>query len=255
MDDNALTETAKLVFNITHFSPKTAALFTPSIPRLFSILTQSNENPPLRQPIASVLNALLNFDGTSTEWKSAAFPSKDLTSVSAKLVSLLDSSVKSYSDSDLNTLASPLIALLSKLGHSGPSEINAYFRDHLLPSSADRSQVLGRGDSLSSRLLRLSNSPTATTLGDSISNLLFELSDSDATKYVQNVGFGYASGFLMRKGIPLPSTTGVATDASGFEINPVTGQRKDREEESDLPEMTEEEKEREAERLFVLFER
>ncbi|GAB1193642.1 hypothetical protein APSETT444_002863 [Aspergillus pseudonomiae] len=39
------------------------------------------------------------------------------------------------------------------------------------------------------------------------------------------------------------------------EINPVTGQRRDMETPQNTPEMTMEEKEREAERLFVLFQR
>ena len=45
------------------------------------------------------------------------------------------------------------------------------------------------------------------------------------------------------------------TKVNGQEINPITGQRRDMEPEDALPEMTDEEKEREAEKLFVLFER
>jgi hypothetical protein len=40
-----------------------------------------------------------------------------------------------------------------------------------------------------------------------------------------------------------------------MEVNPITGQRLDKEEQVQVEEMTQEEKEREAERLFVLFER
>lgn len=47
----------------------------------------------------------------------------------------------------------------------------------------------------------------------------------------------------------------MVTTVDGREINPVTGQRRDMEPEGEEAEMTEEEKEREAERLFVLFER
>lgn len=45
------------------------------------------------------------------------------------------------------------------------------------------------------------------------------------------------------------------TSVDGREINPVTGQIREMEPEALEEEMTEEEKEREAERLFVLFER
>jgi hypothetical protein len=42
---------------------------------------------------------------------------------------------------------------------------------------------------------------------------------------------------------------------SGIPVNPITGQRLDMEESGDVEPMSQEEKEREAERLFVLFER
>ena len=45
------------------------------------------------------------------------------------------------------------------------------------------------------------------------------------------------------------------TNVEGKEINPVTGQIREMEPKAPEEEMTEEEKEREAERLFVLFER
>ena len=101
---------------------------------------------------------------------------------------------------------------------------------------------------------------------------MFELSDKDATSFVRNVGYGFASGFLMTHDLPIPAnaaegwSTGQngeqaediaekVTNVDGNEINPVTGQRRDMEPVDMGPEMTDEEKEREAERLFVLFER
>ena len=72
------------------------------------------------------------------------------------------------------------------------------------------------------------------------------------------VGYGNVAGFLFNKGIlsappPRPGGTGAPeTTADGTPINPITGiaQRND-----PLPQMTDEEKEREAEKLFVLFDR
>ena len=136
----------------------------------------------------------------------------------------------------------------------------------LLPSNAERAQPLGTSDSLPSHLLRLTISPLAPNLRESISCLLFELSDQDATTFVRNVGYGYAAGFLMTHNLSVPDnalTSGGSaedpgarvTSVDGQEINPVTGQRRDMEPENHMPEMTDEEKEREAERLFVLFER
>ena len=143
----------------------------------------------------------------------------------------------------------------------------------LLPSNEERAQPLGRSDTLAAWLLRLSTSPVAPNVRESTSSLMFELSDKDATSFVRNVGYGFASGFLMTHDLPVPenaleawSTGGSGesgledpgervTNVNGKEINPVTGQRRDMEPAAPGPEMTGAEKEREAEKLFVLFER
>jgi hypothetical protein len=67
------------------------------------------------------------------------------------------------------------------------------------------------------------------------------------------VGYGNCAGFLFNKGIMAPPA-GV-TDAEGEAINPITGIRHQKKCTEALDEMTEEEKEREAEKLFVLFDR
>lgn len=112
---------------------------------------------------------------------------------------------------------------------------------------------------MAARLLRLSTSIIGH-VGPSAGSLLFELSSNDADEFVRNVGLGFASGFLASNGIALPSTT---TDTSSSPIgtarplNPITGQALDAEppQEDPFASMSEEEREREAEKLFVLFER
>ena len=139
----------------------------------------------------------------------------------------------------------------------------------LLPSDSERAQPLGKTDTLASHLLRLSTSPVAPNLRDGTSSLLFELSGSDATTFVRNVGYGFAAGFLMTHNLSVPGSTATngagggggedagerLTSVSGREINPVTGQMRHMEPQDAGVEMTDEEKEREAEKLFVLFER
>lgn len=71
------------------------------------------------------------------------------------------------------------------------------------------------------------------------------------------VGYGNVAGFLFHKGITgqptRPSNSAVpSTTPSGVPINPITGIAEQPKEEI---EMTDEEKEREAEKLFVLFDR
>lgn len=69
------------------------------------------------------------------------------------------------------------------------------------------------------------------------------------------MGYGNVAGFLFNKGIVTGPPSGDASssaDTSGAQINPITGAIQ--EERAEI-EMTEEEREREAERLFVLFDR
>jgi hypothetical protein len=76
------------------------------------------------------------------------------------------------------------------------------------------------------------------------------------------VGYGNVAGFLYNKGImtapPPPAGASSSSDSPGGttadspEINPITGTVQEK---SELPDMTDEEKEREAEKLFVLFDR
>lgn len=77
-----------------------------------------------------------------------------------------------------------------------------------------------------------------------------------ATILISQVGYGNVAGFLFNKGIvtgpPSSGEASVPSDTSGTQINPITGAIQ--EERADI-EMTEEEREREAERLFVLFDR
>lgn len=77
-----------------------------------------------------------------------------------------------------------------------------------------------------------------------------------ATLLISQVGYGNVAGFLFNKGIVTgPPSSGEAAGTagpSGPQINPITGAVQ--EERPDI-EMTEEEREHEAEKLFVLFDR
>jgi hypothetical protein len=232
-----------------------AVSFNVSVANLFFILKKSPGDPPLKQPVAAAINTLLNSDFFSDTWKNGAFPEPDPTVNVSMLISILTATLEQYPDGPLNKLALPLTALIHKMYSVGPPQVKELVKQKLLPSDADRAQVLGRGTSFSSRLLRLSNAPSTPNLGESISILLYALSDNDPEKFVYNVGLGYGAGYLMNHGIPLPAAPKETTDASGANINPITGQRRDAEVEDTLPPMTDEEKEQEAEKLFVLFER
>jgi hypothetical protein len=118
---------------------------------------------------------------------------------------------------------------------------------------------LGKSKTLAAQLLRLTTSSGAIHLSQAIQDLMFELSDKDPSEYVKNVGYGFAAGYLVNHKIPVPESAKqphqVSGDSGKVPINPITGQRMDKEAVSEVPAMSQAEKEREAERLFVLFER
>jgi hypothetical protein len=274
IEEMAMVEALKLMFNITHFYPGLIPHFTPSIEPLVNILVHFNlPSPPLQSPITYVLNALLNLDLKSAEKKtpigredktSPLFPYSTPERVVDRLGSILFRAIKEHPERDLDKAAATLITLIRRIYEIASPQMKSWIRWLLLPNDQDREQPLGKGETLSARLLQLSCSPNVPTLCDNISSLLFELSDKDANKFVKNIGYGFAAGFLMNNNMAVPENAAEASssahdgDTDGdSEVNPITGQRwsaEDRQK-ADLPEMTEEEKEREAERLFVLFER
>ncbi|KAF3038224.1 hypothetical protein E8E11_000953 [Didymella keratinophila] len=272
MDLMALSETLKLLFNITHFHPDLSQHFTSSIPHIFKVLLRRDApTKPLDAPVSFLINALLNLvreEGTGgasqphdPDLHAALFPSTETSINVTHLINILDTAISSYPASELDATISPLLTLLRRIYEVAPSDVQETMQSKLLPSDNDRAQPLGKTSSLPSRLLQLSTSAQTPALRDSISAFHFELSSKSPTQYVQNVGYGYASGFLLSKNIPMPdpalADAGVASNGEGssMPVNPITGQRLDKEERVEMPEMTQEEKEREAERLFVLFER
>lgn len=269
MDLMALSETLKLLFNITHFHPDLSQHFTSSIPHIFKILLRRDAPPkPLDAPVSFLINALLNLvreEGTGTtqqphdpDLHAALFPPTDPTTNVTHLISILDTALTSYPAPELDATISPLLTLLRRTYELAPTDAQRTMQATLLPADSDRAQPLGKTASLPSRLLTLSTSAQTPALRDSIAAFMYELSSKDPAKYVANVGYGYASGFLLSKNIPMPESALAQAGAGsgvGVPVNPITGQRLDREEDVEMPEMTQEEKEREAERLFVLFER
>ncbi|KAI4133420.1 MAG: hypothetical protein LQ338_000156 [Usnochroma carphineum] len=275
-DIQALSETLKLLFNLSQYYPQHLNDLAKCAPNILKILCRiSLATPVLQPPVTYLVNALLNLSVVYDDKPrkdsdpNPYFPKPDQFCNIDRFISILDNAVRTYTEEQLETLATPLVTLLRKVFEFAPMHVRPHMQTALLPSNSERSQPLGQSNTLASRLLRLSNSAVAPSLRESIASLLFELSDKDATSFVRNVGYGFASGFLMTHDLPVPATategwsTGASggdlgeklTNVDGKEVNPVTGQIREMEPEASGEEMTEEEKEREAERLFVLFER
>lgn len=270
MQDMALAETLKLLFNVTHFCKTKVDAFTPAVPHVLTLLTKRDIDPskPLEGPFSPLVNALVNLKLDGPEAKIALYPEGEAqqpTSVVERLIHILDLSMAHYVDNELEQTVTPLISVLRVVHDSAPEGVRQFIRGKLLPAPEDRQKALGKGETLPARLLRNSTNALAPQLRDTISHFLFELSDRDAHTFVDNVGYGFASGFLFQNNIPVPKNAAGGEDAgaggagssssSSRPVNPITGQFVDLETGPDLPEMTDEEKEREAERLFVLFER
>jgi hypothetical protein len=273
MIDNSMVETLKLMFNITYYYPDLVPKFSPSIEHLVRIIINHPlPTPPLKSPITYILNALLNLDLASCEKKttfgpetrsSPLFPYSNPEQLADRLTSIFNKAIVTMPENELDQAAAPLCTLIRRLYELAQPQMREWMRWIMLPRERDRDKPLGQGDTMAARLLRLSCSPSLPTLRENISSLLFELSDKDASKFVQNIGYGFASGFLMSHNIEIPSTaaeagsTSTESDADVGAYNPVTGQRLSAEDvpASEDQEMTQDEKEREAERLFILFER
>lgn len=266
MDSMALSETLKLLFNLTQFYPEYAHSFTKSTLPILKIFGKLKiESPPLQPPVTYLINALLNLDledkQTSFLTTNPLFPHFDLHLNVERLVRILDGSVRQYKEHQLEQLVPPLITLIRKIFEFAPDPVKSFLQTNLLPSNAERARPLGTSTSLSAHILRLSTAATAPVLREALSTMMFELSDKDASNFVRNVGYGFAAGFLMTHNMPIPENAMEAWSsadkdhAAAHDINPITGQLRHLEPVDTGPEMTDEEKEREAERLFVLFER
>ncbi|KAG9051997.1 hypothetical protein FS842_010649 [Serendipita sp. 407] len=149
----------------------------------------------------------------------------------------------------------PLVVLMARMAED--AEAKTEMRKWILPDDLDRSGSLEERPDTLGRCIRLMTSVYFPRLKDAIGEWLYVLCDSDGALLSAQIGYGNAAGYLFNKGIlsaPPPPASGSGGASLPDNINPITGAI-NRVSEDTGPEMTEEEKEREAERLFVLFDR
>jgi len=258
MNAMALTETLKLLYNLASKYPGQMHFFSKTVSCLMELISTIPFPPgPLDPPIAQLLNALAIIDWPTSLSQD---PEHSVLDFSERLIQLLDQSTASLRPAQLETMLIALITTTRRLNELPDTKVKQLLRSSLLPQDRERDKPLGHSHSLASRLLRLQTSGGLTILPEAISGLLFDLSDCDATTFVHNIGYGHAAGYLMTHKIPIPTdlkmmANGSSSSNGEVEINPITGQRLDAETPVIMPEMTEAEQERQAERLFVLFER
>ena len=210
-DDGALSETLKLLFNITHFCPQKKYAFSKSILHILRILSRHEISilpGPVHQPINHLINSLLNLDLESKNCLiNSGFHKVDSRASVEKLIRILDASLRHYTDSELDSAIVPLLTLLKRLAHINPSNVNCLMKASLLPTGQQQYDNKSNPDSLPSRLLRLLAAPVSTSLHDAISVLVFELSDRDSEQVTEIIGVGMTSGFLLSRNLQFSSNS------------------------------------------------
>ncbi|XP_014877370.1 synembryn-A-like [Poecilia latipinna] len=143
-------------------------------------------------------------------------------------------------------------------------ETRLYIRKHILPPLRDVSHRPEDGDTVKSRLVRLMTH-LDTDLKHCAADLLFVLCKENVRRFVKYTGYGNAAGLLATRGLlggqRAVSDAQYSSDSDSDteeyrqmkdRINPVTG-RVEAEQSNPMEGMTEEEKEEEAKRLIMLF--
>lgn len=257
-DDQALSETLKLVFNITHFCPTRAEAFSKSIPQIMKILSRRTvQLPPLHAPVNFLINSLINMDMEEKK----AIVNSDLKSCVEKLIEILDCALRTYGDTELDATVTPLLTLLKRIARVSPPPVVAAMKSKLLPNPPKSGLRSNNPELLHVRLLDYLTNPRSTSVYDGISSLFFELAGGDVDKLVGDFGLGFSSGFLMTRNLQTPliknsassvrsSITSVSTGSAGS-VYTSTSQRP----QSRVPKAATTKTKVNPERLMVLFDR
>ncbi|RKP08085.1 guanine nucleotide exchange factor synembryn-domain-containing protein [Thamnocephalis sphaerospora] len=241
---------------------RVAIRFERLLPPILALLLQYTPTPadPLGPPTSHAIHALLHFpvDAFRSVWFPATSPQP--YAVIDRLITVTDLAVSERNldgganERKLDEPIMPLITLLMSLAR-GDAEAKRRIKHALVPETFDRSKPVHKGDALSARIIRCLTASFLSKSRNVVGELLYVLHDENADALVDRVGFGNVAGFFVMRGIQFKAPTEAPVDTTGRAVNPVTGQRFSDERATPLAEMSREEKEREAERLFTLFDR
>ncbi|KAJ3351730.1 hypothetical protein HDU91_006091 [Kappamyces sp. JEL0680] len=276
-----INELIKTAFNLTlSTSPLSVSLFTssktiveldssdPSVQKYVRLLKAINNvctavplgSPAMSAPHLHAVNSLMNFPVLDPAvW----FPNGD-HAVLAVLLDIFEQSFgaacpeKSQDAPDEELFGSPVdqalipICLLLKKLTIIPSA-RLMIKKRLMPNNIDRTKHLNEGPHLTAVLIRAMTNVVLSQTRDFLGDLLLAC-------YEDN-GYANAAGYLFQKGFSTPESTkgkglgaGAAEDEFPDNIDAMTGRIKE-EKPDPWAGMTEEEKERETEKLFYLFDR
>lgn len=140
MQDMALVESLKLLFNITHFCLDRVRVFSSSLQHILVLLSKVpiSSSKLLSSPITPLINTLINLDLRTKDSIIVLFPKSTSTIYLDYFVELRDKLIKVYTDDELEYLVSPLLILLRVLYEVSPLDFKAQMRKLILLSSTDR---------------------------------------------------------------------------------------------------------------------
>lgn len=267
---NAFIELVKFMFNLAHHYPDSAIEpFTQhnTVAKLGQIFLYANPTVPENIDfVRYIFNSFLCFPVST--WSDNADDEVRLVTKVFEYCQYLTGSALAQHHNE-QTLSPAVTCVEKVVSHVWTlSSENAHAKDlksicgaFLYPSENDRKNGLGNSESLPSNLLKLGNDPTLKTTNRLVNEIYLTAFGQDQQRLAQVMGLGFAARFLSGGAGKVTELPSDQTDLAA--VNPVTGQsleaealdqkRADAQQEWDA--MTEEEKEREAERMFVLFDR
>ncbi|KAF9973956.1 hypothetical protein BGZ73_002768 [Actinomortierella ambigua] len=231
-----LSEALKYIFNLMMVDPKivrekeanwtaeeraeeSGKRFQSLTPTLTSILTTIplNKTTPLSPPHSHAIHVLLNCPVAAASLLLTRSQQALLLQV---LIQMLDDTLKYHlntdeeastdglsSGTDLDESIPPLVLVLTNIASTG-EEARLAMKARMLPENVDRSTPLDKGNRFSARLIRRMTSIRYPYIRETVSQLLFVLCGEDPNEFTHNVGYGNAAGFLLNRGLGMPSSMG-----------------------------------------------
>ncbi|KAF9149801.1 hypothetical protein BGX20_005898 [Mortierella sp. AD010] len=186
---------------------------------IVSILTTIPLPTPssLKPPHSNAINVLLNFPIPSSTHLITRSQQEALLDV---LTKILDETLKNSLNTDeeasadrlgldsvaeLDEVIPPLVIVLTNIASAG-GEGRVALKAKLLPDDIDRSEPLEKGDSFTSRLIRRVTSIRFLHVRETVCQLLFVLCNEDPGVFTRYIGYGNAAGFLLNRGLGVPSS-------------------------------------------------
>ncbi|GAW01627.1 hypothetical protein LENED_003232 [Lentinula edodes] len=255
---DAMSELLKFSFNLLLHYPKLHGLASASSRRRRSLSISSNS--PASMIGNSYHDVVVRTMDLLEVVFSFHFPSNsnpDSREVREAFKNVLVGSAMS-ADTSLDELVSPLLALCTRICMMDKTS-RKRVREWIIPPNLDRSYPLDERDDFLGKCIRLLGSVYHLRLKATVGEMLYAACDCDPSILSSLIGYGHVAGFLFNKGIlsapPPPSND---PHSSQRVVNPITGTYDTMPPgglNSHIAEMTEEEKEIEMDKLFVLFDR